>query len=198
MTDERMAPVKDDIPLPLHELISQVLAPEQSTLQLASSVFPALGTMQRLNQQLVRRPVADFINAILRGIGQVVFVNNPLSGLLILVALTIQSPWMALMSMLGLLSSTLTAIWLKLDRAAIRNGIFGYNGILVGAALAIFGLPGNGGWHPGWAIAVIIFAACTTILMKTMGMWLVTRFKVPPLTLPYNLVTLFFLGYLIV
>ena len=194
MTDEYVAEANDDSSLPLHELMSQVLAPDRSRLQRASGLVPALGTMQRLNQRLARQPIADFVNAILRGIGQVVFVNNPLSGLLILLALAIQSPWIAVMSLLGLLASTLTAIWLQLDRTAIRNGIFGYNGILVGAALAIFGLSGNGSWHAGWAIAVIVFAAHTTVLMKTMGMWLVTRFKVPPLTLPFNLVTLFFLS----
>ena len=193
MTDEYSAKANDDVPLPLHELISQMLAPDLSPAQ-SSGLVPSLGTMQWLNQRLARQPVADFINAILRGIGQVIFVNNPLSGSIILVALAIQSPWVAVMSLLGLLASTATAIWLKLDRDAIRNGIFGYNGILVGAALAIFGLPGNGGWHPAWAIAAIVFAALTTVLMKTLGMCFVLRFKLPPLTLPFNLVTLLFLG----
>jgi hypothetical protein len=45
--------------------------------------------MQALNQRLVNQPLQDFINAILRGISQVIFVNNPLSGLLILAAIAI-------------------------------------------------------------------------------------------------------------
>lgn len=44
--------------------------------------------MPRLNQRWANQPTLDFINYSLRGVGQVVFVNKPLSGLLILLALT--------------------------------------------------------------------------------------------------------------
>jgi urea transporter len=98
------------------------------------------------------------------------------------------------MGLVAVVASTLTAVWMKLDRDSIRNGIFGYNGILVGAALATFGISGNGAWNPAWAIAVIVFSAMTTVLMKTMGIWFVTKFKVPLLTLPFNIATLLFLS----
>jgi hypothetical protein len=45
--------------------------------------------MPRLNQRWANQPTLDFINYSLRGVGQVVFINNPLSGLLILLALFI-------------------------------------------------------------------------------------------------------------
>ena len=64
-----------------------------------------------------------------------VFFNNPLSGLLILLALFIQSPWIGLISLVAVVSSTVTAIALKLDRDTIRSGTYGYNGILIGTAL---------------------------------------------------------------
>ena len=35
------------------------------------------------------------------------------------------------------IGATLMAFTLRLDRAAIQNGIFGYNGLLVGIALAV-------------------------------------------------------------
>lgn len=44
--------------------------------------------MPRLNQRWANQPTLDFINYI-QGVGQVVFINNPLSGLLILLALFI-------------------------------------------------------------------------------------------------------------
>ena len=150
--------------------------------------------MQQLNQRLVNQPGLDFINYTLRGIGQVIFVNNPVSGLLILAALFIQSPWVATMGLVAVVASTLTAICLRLDRDSIRNGLFGYNGILVGAALATFGMEGNGAWNPAWAIAAIVFSALTTVLMNTIGIWFVSKFKVPLLTLPFNIATLLFLG----
>ena len=183
--------------LPLQEIISRIVAPNLAESERSPSLMSGLGTMQTLNQRLANQPPLDFINYNLRGIGQVIFVNNPLSGLLILLALFIQSPWVGLMSLLGVVSSTVTAIALNLDRDTIRNGIFGYNGILVGAALATFGSSGNGSWSIAWAIAVIIFSALTTVMMKTLGVWWATTFKTPPLTLPFNIATLLFLSLVI-
>lgn len=179
--------------LPLQEIIYRVVAPKPD-FEKRSPFWLGLGTMPQLNQRWANQPSLDFINYNLRGIGQVVFVNNPLSGLLILLALFIQSPWIGLMSLVGVVSSTVTAIALKLDRDTIRSGIFGYNGILVGAALSTFGLSGNGGWNWWWAIAIIIFSALTTVLMKTFGVWWATTFNCPPLTLPFNIATLLFLS----
>ena len=181
-------------PTPLHELISRILTEEKSTAsRRLRPIFPVAGTMQYLNQRLENQPWLDFINYTLRGIGQVIFVNNPLSGLLILVALFIQSTWVGGMSLLGAIASTLTAVALQLERETIRNGIFGYNGILVGAALATFGLAGNGAGNWLWASAIILLAALTTVLMKTCGIWWAKTFNSPPLTLPFNLATLMFL-----
>jgi hypothetical protein len=98
-----------DEPLPLHELISRILAPEPS-FQKPKGLLAGLGTMQALNQRLANQPLLDFINATLRGISQVIFVNNPLSGLLILAAMFIQSPWLGGMSLVGTAAATLMAI----------------------------------------------------------------------------------------
>ena len=181
-------------PLPLHELLSEILAPDGRSSPPRFGSLPALGTMQQLNERLASQPLLDFLNYNLRGIGQVIFVNNPISGAIVLAALFLQSPWVGVMAVLGVMASTLTAIALKLDRDTIRNGIFGYNGILVGAALATFGLPGNGAWNLSWAIAAIGFSALTTVLMKTLGTWVATHLKSLPLTLPFNIATLLFLG----
>ncbi|MEG4287678.1 urea transporter [Microcoleus sp. C2C3] len=181
-----------DEPLPLHELISRILAPEPS-FQKPKGLLSGLGTMQTLNQRLANQPLLDFINATLRGIGQVIFVNNPLSGLLILAAMFIQSPWLGGMSLVGTASATLTAIVLKANPGAIQNGIFGINGMLVGAAMAFFGGFGNGAWNPVWAIAVIILSALTAVMMETVGTWFATRFRVAPLGLPFNVLMLTFL-----
>ena len=192
MANRHATVTTNDELLPRHDLLTRILSPKKSNSK--AHFLPISGTMQSFNQNLATWPLLDFVNYTLRGIGQVIFVNNPVSGLLILVALFIQSPWVGTMGLVGVIASTLTALLLKLDRDAIRNGIFGYNGILVGAALAIFGLPGNGSWNPAWIMAVIFGAALTTLLMKPLGFWLVTKFKAPPLTLPFNIVTWLFLG----
>ena len=183
--------------VPLQEIITNLAVPNSVTYDRSPGFWNGLGTMQQLNQRLAKQPLWDFVNYNLRGIGQVIFVNNPLSGLLIVLALFIQSPWVAWMSLLGVISSTVTAIVFKLDRDNIRNGIYGYDGILVGAALATFGSSGNGDWNLLWAIAIIVFAALTTLLQKTFGAWWASVFNSPPLTMPFNLATLLFLGLVI-
>ncbi|MEO1377967.1 MAG: urea transporter [Cyanobacteria bacterium J06635_10] len=103
----------------------------------------------------------DGINITLRGIGQVIFANNPLAGLIILVAIFIDSPWLGICGLLGAIASTVTAILLKLNVGAIRNGVLGFNGTLVGLALGTFGTWGNGNGNPLWAFAIIVLAALT-------------------------------------
>ncbi|MEB3338158.1 MAG: urea transporter [Leptolyngbyaceae bacterium] len=194
MTHESPHTSKDNDPLPLHELLSQLLLPKMQHSTSCIQWIPMAGTLQTLNQQLVNQPFLDFLNYNLRGIGQVIFVNNPISGLLILIALFIQSPWVGVMSVVGVMASTLTAILLKLDRTSLRNGIFGYNGILVGAAIATFGSSGNGNWNPLWVVATALFSALTTVFINTAGVWFASKLKFPPLTLPFIVGTLLFLA----
>ena len=177
-------------PKPLHKLMSQVLTSPASLYRKPKSLLPTVGTLQSFNQALERYPLADFVNSVLRGIGQVIFINNPISGVLILVALFIQSSWVGAMGLLGVVASTVMALMLTLDRNTIRNGIFGYNGALVGVALATFSDPSAGGGLGGWAIAILLFAAFSTILMHTVGKWWVKKVNTPPLTLPFIIATL--------
>lgn len=47
---------------------------------------------------------------------QVMFVNNPLSGVLIVLGLFVQNPWRAISGCLGTIVSTLTALVLSQDK----------------------------------------------------------------------------------
>src|ERR671914_150961 len=83
-------------------------------------------------------PAVGAADALLRGTGQVMFQNNPLTGLLFLVGIFVNSPKLGGAGLLGLAASTLAAYLLGADRTLIRNGLFGFNGILVGIGLAFF------------------------------------------------------------
>lgn len=61
--------------------------------------------------------VIQLLDWIMRGIAQVIFVNNPISGLLITAALFLQNPWWALNGLLGTLVSTVSAFLLGLNRS---------------------------------------------------------------------------------
>lgn len=194
MIDRSSMATPGNEPLPLHELISHILESETDLSERSAWRIPALGTMQPLNQRLANQPVLNFFNATLRGIGQAIFVNNPISGLLIIIAIFIQSPWLGTLSLLGTAAANLMAIALKLDRGTIQNGIFGLNGLLIGATLAFFGLLGGKGvWNPSWIIAAIVLSALSTIVLQTVGTWFATRFRVAPLGIAVHVVLVAFL-----
>ena len=75
-----------------------------------------------------------FVDAVLRGLGQVVFQNSALSGLLIILALCINSFIYAGMAIFGTAIATGTAMLLRADRDAIEDGLFGFNGALTAIA----------------------------------------------------------------
>ncbi len=148
--------------------------------------WPTAGTLPQLTRRWERRSFGTVLPTALRSLGQVIFINNPISGLLLLLALLAQSPEMGLFSALGVATANLTAKAIGCDRNARRNGIYGFNGALVGSAAAAFRTPGPLG---AWLLVVAIGAALTTLLLQHLGRWLVQRLGVPPLTLPFCLVT---------
>lgn len=153
-----------------------------------------MGTLQCLNKALERRSLLDFANAYLRGIGQIAFANNPISGLLIVLAVGLQSSWSASTLLVGIAAATLTACWLKLDRPSIRNGIWGFNGALVGLALGTFGSWGNGGGSLAWLGAIALGATLTTVLMQKLGLWMAVHWRIPAMGIPFHIVAYLFLA----
>ena len=132
--------------------------------------------------------VARFVDCNLRGIGQVMFQDNPLSGALFFAAIVWGSlaagvPQVAICGALAVVVATLTAQWLRVDTAALRAGLYGFNGFLVGLALATFIAPGPLLWTYvalGAAVSVVTMTA-TANALKALG--------VPTLTFPFVLVT---------
>lgn len=151
--------------------------------------------LQPFKLRLIKKQVWNFLDSNLRGIGQVVFANNPISGLIIVLALFMQSPWIGLMSCLGGISATSSAIALELEQNNIRNGIYGYNGVLVGATIATLSNQGNSNQNLTWVVPIVLFSALSTILTAQASNWWVKTFKTPYLSLPFNIMTLCFLNF---
>ena len=76
-----------------------------------------------------------FLDAVLRGVGQVMLQNNSWTGLLFLVGIFYNSSLFGLAVVLGTSVSTLAAMMFAADRALVRAGMFGFNGALVATAL---------------------------------------------------------------
>src|SRR3954452_21534331 len=117
--------------------------------------------MPEWSKRAERMPATEFVDSCLRGVGQVCFMNNPITGLAILVAMVVGEPWRGFAGALGLVVSTLAAIVIGMDRGAIRAGLFGFNGVLVGAGLSLF-------LQPDWDVLVMVWivvaASLSTVL----------------------------------
>ena len=64
------------------------------------------GTMPGCAARVDDNPALAFVDSCLRGVGQVVFMNNPITGLLILVAMFVGEAWLGFAGVLGLVVST--------------------------------------------------------------------------------------------
>src|ERR671918_802312 len=127
------------------------------------------------------KPAVAVIDTLLRGVGQVMFQNNPITGLLFLAGIGINSYKYSLTALLGLVVATLAAYLLGADRTLIRNGLFGFNGVLTGIALSVF-LQWD--WHV--AVYIILGAIVSTIVMMGLAKLLIS-WDMTPLTAPFVL-----------
>ncbi|NXD85273.1 UT2 protein, partial [Halcyon senegalensis] len=150
------------------------------------------GEMKEYGEWMKNKPLMfQLVDWILRGTSQVMFVNNPFSGLIILVGLFIQSPWWMLTGCTGTTVSTLTALALSQDRSAIEAGLHGYNGILVGLLMAVFSDKGDYYWWLLPPVAVISMAC--PILSSALGS-IFSKWDLPVFTLPFNIAVTLYLA----
>ncbi|KAM4719586.1 urea transporter 1-like [Anableps anableps] len=143
--------------------------------------------MQRCGQWVKRQVVIiQLLDCILRGMAQVMFVNNPISGLLILTGLFLQNPWWALNSLLGTSVSTVSAFLLRQNREAIFAGLHGYNGTLVGMLMAVFSAKGNWYW---WLLVPNTFMSMLCPVVSSALSSVASKWDLPIFTLPFNILT---------
>lgn len=129
-----------------------------------------------------------FVDIVLRGAGQVMFQNNPLTGLLFLIgifwgAAAAGQIAIAIGAAVALLISTLTAMALHADRASLDQGLFGFNGALVGVAVPIIVQDTPLMW-----VYLALGAALSTVVMLAFTR-LLRIWRMPALTFPFVLTT---------
>ncbi|NXW18536.1 UT2 protein, partial [Circaetus pectoralis] len=150
------------------------------------------GDMKEFGAWLKDKPLMiQFIDWVLRGISQVMFVNNPLSGLIVVAGFLVQNPWWTLTGCLGTVVSTLTALILGQDRSAIAAGLYGYNGVLVGLLMAVFSAKGNYYW---WLLLPVALVSMTCPVFTSALGSVFYKWDLPVFTLPFNLALTLYLA----
>jgi urea transporter len=129
-----------------------------------------------------------FVDNVLRGVGQVMFQDNPLTGLLFLAAIGWGSyaaavPQVSIAGLVAVIVATLTAEWLHTDRAALNSGLYGYNAYLLGLALATFLAPGPLLW------AYVVLGAAVSVIVMLGTANALQPWGVSALTFPFVLTT---------
>ena len=153
------------------------------------SIDPA-GARDVWSTATARNGLFHFIDICLRGAGQVMFQNNPLTGLLFFIGVfwgahAAGMPAVAWGAVVGTIVGTVTAWCLNAPRENINMGLHGYNGVLVGCALPTFFAPTPLLWA-----YIVIGSVFSTILMMAFTHMLRT-WKISAMTGPFVFTTWF-------
>jgi len=129
-----------------------------------------------------------FVDSNLRGAAQVMLQNNPLTGLLFLAgiawgAVSTGMPQVAVGALTGLVGATGTATCIGVDDLSLRDGLYGYNGMLVGVALTTFLKANPLLW------AYLVFGTMVSVVVMLAIANLVKTWGLSALTAPFVLTT---------
>src|SRR5271156_3971757 len=133
------------------------------------------------------KAIPDHLRAGLRGVGQVFFQENAITGACFVLGILLSSPAMAIGAVVGSAIGTATAWALKYDKSELSAGIYGFNSTLVGIATLFF-------FRPGVVSVGLLIVGCVVAAIVT---WLARRYvPFPTYTGPFIVTTwaLFFLG----
>lgn len=143
----------------------------------------------------IKRIIPDFVNrttliwlitSSLKGISQVILIENVVTGFIIFVAIMISSLSLGFVTFFSAMIGTLIGKFGGADIDSVSQGLYGYNSVLTGMALSLF-LSG----HDRWVIA-LIGAAIAAIFSSTMS-HVMKNTALPILTFPFIILTWFLL-----
>src|SRR3989344_4530073 len=125
----------------------------------------------------------NFTKSIFRGIGQVMLQKNAITGLLFLIGIFYASWLMGIGALMGVFVGTITALILKYEEKDILNGLYGFNGTLVGIALLFF-------FKPTILLFLLLIIA---VIVSTIVMHFMYKNNLSPYTFPFVITTWVFI-----
>ena len=115
----------------------------------------------------------------LRGIGQIIFCGNAVTGLIFLVGFYAGDVMAGLAATVGVISSTTIATALKAAKSDIDAGLYGFNGALTGVGLWTFLAHVPQLW-----LCIVLASMLSSVVFAIM---MKTSFRIPPATAPFVL-----------
>lgn len=139
-------------------IVATIIAVSTRPLAVASSSAPGLAD-----------PVPAFLVSLLTNVSQVVLVDSPWAGALILAGLFVAGLRIGLAAVLGSVVGSLVSVALGEPWTVISSGIEDYSGVLTAIALAVaFFKSSVGSWL--YALPWIVVTAVVTLLMHRLGL----------------------------
>lgn len=122
-----------------------------------------------------------FLQIALRGIGQVMFQEHVGTGLFFLIGIAVASPMMALGAIIGTIIGPVVAFAMRFNSNDIRNGLYGFNPVLVGIAIMFHLKP----------VAALswIFLVLGCVLATFLTHWMRKYLPFPTYTAPFIVAT---------
>lgn len=120
------------------------------------------GGLRELDARLeaVEASIPEPLRAVLRGVGQVFFQDNALTGACFVLGILICSPLMGVSALVGSALGYATAKLAKYDAGETADGIYGFNATLVGIASFFF-------FRPGGASITLMLVGCVAATFLT-------------------------------
>jgi urea transporter len=128
---------------------------------------------------LPREAIPTPVRAVLRGVGQIFFQENALTGAFCVAGIAVSSPPMAAAAIAGSTIGMATARVLRFDQAEVNGGIYSFNATMVGIATLFF-------FRPGAASTALLVVSCVAALVTRLLRALI---PVPTFTSPFFLTT---------
>lgn len=125
-------------------------------------------------------PALRGFRALLSGFSQVFLQNDPGCGLLILLGIAVGAPELLGGALLGALTGTLTAQRRGYASADIEQGLYGYNGVLLGMLISM-----QFQWSASVPLLIIVSAGLSSLILAPWMARMRTRQWLPAFTFPF-------------
>lgn len=131
-----------------------------------------------------------FLDSVLFSYSQIFFCNRKWFGAVTLLS-TFIVPELGALALLGVLISNSLALYLEFDRTKIRNGFYGFNGILFGTAAAFYFEI-----TPFLFFIILIFMVITFFVSSVLENYMAAGFNLPGFSLPFIITLYIFIIFL--
>lgn len=147
---------------------------------------PASQGVVLINISMSKNSVSWLITSSLKGISQVILIENAISGLIMVAAITVASYSLGIIAFLSAMIGTLVGRMGGAEQESVNQGLFGYNSVLTGMALFLF-LRGDDRW------IIALFGAAIAAIFTAAMMHFMRQSGIPILTFPFIALTWFLL-----